>query len=133
MLLAACASRPAPEPTTPAPEATTPGPTENVGETVEAALLGAWKQDHEQSTDGVEVFVRENVELPPARYRQHWTFESGGVLRTSALAANDAHGVVDGRWRLVDSELVLEVPGEPEEQVWVIVEVGETLRVRRAE
>ncbi|MCB9616019.1 MAG: hypothetical protein H6722_26590 [Sandaracinus sp.] len=97
----------------------------------EANLVGSWKQDHAQSADGVDVFVRGDVELPPARYRQHWTFESGGVLRASALAANDAHGSVEGRWRVDDEEhLVIELSGET--QVWVIVEVGDTLRVRRA-
>ncbi|MCB9602957.1 MAG: hypothetical protein H6720_21790 [Sandaracinus sp.] len=97
----------------------------------EANLVGSWKQDHAQSADGVDVFVRGDVELPPARYRQRWTFESGGVLRASALAANDAHGSVVGRWRVSDSEhLVIELPDET--QVWEIVALGDTLRVRRA-
>lgn len=137
ILLVACASEPAIEPTTPAPtesegtagtEATPSG-----DESPENALLGAWQHDHEQSVDGVDVFVRGDLELPPARFRQRWTFEAGGVLRASTLAANDAHGEGEGRWRLEGDRLVIEAPGETEAQVWVIVGVGETLRVRRAE
>jgi len=133
MLLAACASQPTPEPTTaPATDGVpAESPTDDTA-TSESALLGAWQQDHAQSADGVEVFVRGDLELPPARFRQRWTFEAGGVLRASTLAANDAHGEGEGRWRLEGERLVLEMPDEAP-QVWVIVEVGETLRVRPAE
>ncbi|MCB9624789.1 MAG: hypothetical protein H6723_15865 [Sandaracinus sp.] len=56
----------------------------------------------------------------------------GGVLRASALAANDAHGSVVGRWRVDDEEhLVIELPDGM--QVWEIVALGDTLRVRRAD
>lgn len=144
--LVACAS-PATEPTTPAPtedegtgteaastEATpSGGDTPSGDESPETALLGAWQHDHAQSADGVDVFVRGDLELPPARFRQRWTFEAGGVLHASTLAANDAHGEGEGRWRLEGDRLVIEAPGEAELQVWVVVEVGETLRVRRAE
>lgn len=136
MLLAACASQPTSEPaTTPATTPATDGvPAESPADDTasESALLGAWQQDHAQSAGGVEVFVRGDLELPPARFRQRWTFETGGVLRASTLAANDAHGEGEGRWRLEGDRLVLEMPGEAP-QVWVLVEVGETLRVRPAE
>ncbi|MCU0674502.1 MAG: hypothetical protein MUE69_17145 [Myxococcota bacterium] len=133
-LLVACASEPATEPTTPTESEGTVGTeaTPSGDESPEAALLGAWQHDHDQSADGVDVFVRGDLELPPARFRQRWTFEAGGVLRASTLAANDAHGEGEGRWRLEGDRLVVEMPGEAP-QVWVIVGVGETLRVRRAE
>lgn len=135
ILLVACGSQPATEPTTPAPtedEGTVGTEAAPEDESLENALLGAWQHDHEQSADGVDVFVRGDLELPPARFRQRWTFEAGGVLRASTLAANDAHGEGEGRWRLDGDRLVIEMPGEAP-QTWGIVEVGETLRVRRAE
>ena len=131
MLLAACASQPAPEPSTPTSDEVAADSPADTPSTPESALLGAWQQDHAQSADGIDVFVRGDLELPPARFRQRWTFAADGVLRASTLAANDAHGEGEGRWRLEGDRLVIEMSGEA--QAWVIVEAGETLRVRRAE
>lgn len=102
---AAPSSAPASSSTTAASSSATPSTPSPISE---AAVLGSWAHHQEKDKEKTQQYVRPEQELPPARFRQTFTLEAGGVARVLCLAPNDAHALQDGTWKLSNDTLTID-------------------------
>jgi hypothetical protein len=71
-------------------------------------LQGKWTHAYEQDANGRQLFVNgEQATLPPARFRQVFVFQSNNKCKYTSLAANDAHQMRSGSYKLKDDILVI--------------------------
>lgn len=76
-----------------------------------------WVHAREQDRDGLEVYVKEGTQLPPARFRERMKFDQDGTFHWLMLAPNDAHDMVKGSWKKVDDNKVQVQVGDKQ---WII-------------
>lgn len=60
----------------------------------------SWSHSWEEQQDSVQIYrPTQGREFPALRYRQEYIFNKDSTASWSALAANDGHYYLNGRWR----------------------------------
>lgn len=66
-----------------------------------------WIHAHEaKAPAGVEVYVSQEEQLPPSRFRHRFRIEEDGTFYWYELAPNDAHYMAKGRWKPLSAERI---------------------------
>ena len=96
-----------------------------------SALERAWLHAHEEDEGDLLVFRPADHPLPPARGRESLTLGPNEELVRGGPGPDDRHVSNAGTWRIDGRELVLQVPGRPEERLELMSVDPEKLVVRR--
>ena len=77
-----------------------------------AALPGDWLRSSEEDTATEVVYRPASYPFPPSRGREGMRLSVDGTLIHAAIGATDLHRHRQGRWRLENGVLHLELEGE---------------------
>ena len=81
-----------------------------------ALLHGRWLHAHEEDQQGREVYRPDSVQLPPARGRSGFTFESDGRAAKIGPGPTDRSTSSSGTWKLdPHGRLTIRLADGPEE------------------
>lgn len=72
-------------------------------------LQGKWTHAYEEDAAGLQLYVKgEERTFSPARFRQVFVFQNDKVCMYTSLAANDAHEMRTGTYKLKEDILVIQ-------------------------
>lgn len=103
-----------------------------MGDGIDSSVLTrAWIHAHEEDEGDLLVFRPADYPVPPARGRDSLTLSANDELTRGGPGPDDRHVTETGTWRVDGRELVLQVPGRPEERLEIVSVDPEKLVVRR--
>jgi hypothetical protein len=103
-----------------------------VGDEIESvALMRAWTHAHEEDEGDRLVFRPADYAFPPARGRDSFALGANQELARGGPGPDDRRTTQTGTWSLDGRQLILRVPGRPEERLEVVSVDPEKLIVRR--
>ena len=95
------------------------------------ALARGWTHSHEEDVGDRLVFRPSDREFPPARGRESFTLGSNQELTRGGPGPDDRRLTETGTWTVDGRQLILRVPGRPEERLEIVSVDPEQLVVRR--
>ncbi len=95
------------------------------------ALARAWTHSHEEDEGDLLVFRPSDREFPPARGRDSFDLGPDQELTRGGPGPDDRRMTQAGTWSVDGRQLILRVPGRPEERLEIVSVDPEKLVVRR--
>jgi hypothetical protein len=96
-----------------------------------AALARSWTHAHEEDEGDHLVFRPSELEFAPSRGRESFALGPDHALTRSGPGPDDRRAFTTGTWSVDGRQLVLQVPGHPEERLEIVSVDPEQLVVRR--
>ena len=94
------------------------------------ALERAWTHSHEEDAGDRLVFRPSDSDFPPARGRESFTLGPDQALTRGGPGPDDRRVTATGTWSVEATQLILRVPGRPEERLEIVSVDSEQLVVK---